>query len=71
MPIVPGCALGIGPALASVLVFSDPSGFAFQAVPLPVAPDLRGLSIFAQGGVLDPGAGSLGVSQVLAITVGD
>lgn len=66
---VGGCTLEIGPALASALWITDARGRVLQPVPLPLDPALRGLTVFAQAGVLD--AGGLGLSRGLSITAGD
>jgi len=69
-PITGGCSVLIGPALASSLVLADARGVATQPIPLPVAPALRGLTLFAQAGALYPTA-AIALSPGLAFTIGD
>lgn len=69
-PLGGGCAIELGPVAATSFAVADARGRAFQPIPLPADPALRGVVVFAQAGVLGGGPG-LSLTPGLAITVGD
>ncbi len=67
-----GCTLLIDSPLASVLVSSSVFGTATARFLVPEAPGLRGLTLFAQGAVLDPGTPlGVGLSGGLRLVLGE
>ncbi|MCA8948384.1 MAG: hypothetical protein KDE27_02710 [Planctomycetes bacterium] len=72
-PLGGGCTLELAGPTATTLVFTNGDGFATQRLALPNDRALRGVSLFAQAGVLDPLGALPGVAFTprLELTVGD
>lgn len=70
-PIGGGCAIEIGPALASFLLFANGSGLAVLPIVLPPSPAFLGITLFAQAGAVDPFTGSLALTAGRSFTIGD
>jgi hypothetical protein len=67
---MPGCTMHTSPDFPFFVTFQ--AGRATLSWPLPNAPSLAGVRIFAQGFVLDPGANAMGavVSNAGTIVIG-
>jgi hypothetical protein len=71
-PLGAGCTLLLAPPITDVLDVTNSSGIAQRVLPIALKPALRGLVVYAQGGVLDPSAPlGFGLTPGLRLAVGD
>jgi hypothetical protein len=71
-PIGSGCTLLLQNAFGTTLWFTDQNGFWHHPQAMPAALALRGVSLLAQGAVLDPQSpGSVALTQGLELKLGD
>jgi hypothetical protein len=72
VPLGGGCTLLLGPLGATTFVLTSATGNARLGVPVPEDPALRGITLFAQGVVLDAsGPSGLAFTGGLRLVVGD
>jgi hypothetical protein len=73
VPLGGGCTLLLGPSAGARFLLTNATGNARQPLPVPEAPALRGLTVFAQGAVLDAAGAFAGLAFTagLQLVVGD